>query len=322
MRVLIFPIILISGSPFKGPKNFKGEGRGFPVINVHFDYPPSSIDPRRVLALSSRQKEIVKMSSELSARMEEDMQELLQHVWLQGQISGYLNRLPSDLFSPVQRFFLSQLARSSFIENPQINIAIEDNRGDFAVGPEMSPSEGVDLIRAMSRSWMATRKLVIELLKINFRRMEMLHEFLKPRFEKTSKVVRKHPVALLQTNPVTGVDFPLVMVLRSRVLQGGREGAKALAGLIDLWNENQGIREAIRSSMVLGDCSMLLMMKKTPDYVKNLAGTLMTLISGIPVWSAVPDFASGSSAHVNIVVPRPSRTYRADKQLALTVGGD
>ena len=74
--------------------------------------------------------------------------------------------------------------------------------------------------------------------------------------------------------------------------------------------------------MVSLDCNALLMMKKTPDYVKNLAATLMSLISGLPVWSSVTDFTTGSNAHVNIVVPRPSRVYRSDKQIALATGGD
>jgi hypothetical protein len=74
--------------------------------------------------------------------------------------------------------------------------------------------------------------------------------------------------------------------------------------------------------MVLLDCRMLLMSPKTPDYVKNLAGTLITLASGIPIASSSPDFSTGSFGHVNIIVPRPSRVYGPDKQVALATGGD
>ena len=105
-------------------------------------------------------------------------------------------------------------------------------------------------------------------------------------------------------------------------MEGGRSAGKALAGLVDLWNEHQGARESIRKSMVLIDCRLLLMNRKTPDYVKNLAGTLITLASGAPVAVSAPDFNSGSFGHVNIIIPRPSRVYLPDKQIALATGGD
>jgi hypothetical protein len=100
-------------------------------------------------------------------------------------------------------------------------------------------------------------------------------------------------------------------------MEGGREGAKALATLIDLWNDNGGARDLIRRTMVLADCKLLMMSSKTPDYIKNLAGTLSTLITGIPSGSSVPDATSGSYGHVNVIVPRPSRVYLADKEIAL-----
>jgi hypothetical protein len=114
----------------------------------------------------------------------------------------------------------------------------------------------------------------------------------------------------------------MYMNVRSRVLQGGREGAKALAALIDLWNEKEGARGQLRATGVMADCRILLMDPRTPDYIKNLAGTLMTLMSGIPISAIVPDIMSGSYARVNIVIPRPKRVYLADKEIALSTGGD
>jgi hypothetical protein len=122
--------------------------------------------------------------------------------------------------------------------------------------------------------------------------------------------------------PKIGVDYPMYMSVRSRVLQGGREGAKALAALIDLWNEKEGARGQLRATGVMADCRILLMDPRTPDYIKNLAGTLMTLMSGIPISASVPDIMSGSYARVNIVIPRPKRVYLADKEIALSTGGD
>ena len=385
--------------PMDHPKNFGemsvGHGdeeedahgaEGFPVFHVRYNYPPSYFDARRVLALGQRQAEIIGGSSRLARTIGKDSVKLFQHIYRQQQITNYLLNLPSDLFNPIQKEILriaadtislvSLLQKKDRNTYPQVNIAVEDNSADFAVGTDISPSQGVAFLGQMSRSWMKTRKLCIALLRVNLRRLELLYNFLLGRIQKTSKVIiqqvkenekakkkaqkeakkaQQSQSSLLQleddddeivmdkalldddddflpdqtNNTVTSfakveesVDFPLVMALRSRVMAGGRSGTKALAGLVNLWNEHKGSREIIRKSMVMMDCLILLKKKDTSDYTKNLAGTLMSLITGVPVYSNVPVFSTGSDAHVNIIVPRPSLAYKADKAIALATGGD
>ena len=124
-----------------------------------------------------------------------------------------------------------------------------------------------------------------------------------------------------RVGPIGSLDVATVAELRARVMQGGRSGAASLAGLIDLWDQQLGWRDLIRKSKVNVDCRLLLSMQKTPDYIKNLAGSLLTLMTGAPVSTSVSDPASGSYGHVNVIVPRPSRTYLPDKEIALSVGG-
>ena len=52
--------------------------------------------------------------------------------------------------------------------------------------------------------------------------------------------------------------------------------------------------------------------KSTPDYVRGLAGSLISKITNLPVISEISDAASGSYGHVNVVLPAPSRVYAGD----------
>ena len=337
----------------------------FPVIHVQFSFPPTMIDARRRLALADRQKEIIGSATAVSELMDDDVAVLMEHIEKQTKIIQYMLKLPSDPYSPLQSQLLNALAAqlpevpvmppsSSFLEeNPQVNIGIEDNVGGFKDGPEMSPRDGVERIGDIANAFLEDKSLLIALLKINFKKLEIVFDFLKHHY---SPIVRQ-PFSLLQagetgsTQPAAGalaatgnpgnatappapkqgsarqtskigVDYPLYMALRARVMEGGRNGAKALAALIDLWNERPGAREGIRKSMVAADCRLLMMSPKTPDYIKNLAGSLITLMSGLPVSASVPDSRSGSYGHVNIVVPRPRRVYLPDKEVAFSTGGD
>jgi len=309
---------------------------------------------------------------------------LVKHLLLQQRIINHLNNSPTDRMTPMQKRYVKKLADSiplsSFgqgfmgtrvqgvVKNPQINVVVEDNRAAFAVPSEMTPIEGTKFVMALSRSWMANRRLIIELLKVNFQRITLLYNFFSGRMRETADMVdmlkKEQPkssflesendlqdtamidigedfdytvkpvhkitkfvdthesTAFLDPEAMASVEFPIIMALRSRVLEGGRGAAKALSTLINLWNQQKGTRKSIKNSMVMVDCNALLMQSNTPDYLRNLAGSLMALISGLPAWSSITDQKSGSNAHVNIIVPRPSRVYRADKEIALGTGGD
>jgi hypothetical protein len=217
----------------------------------------------------------------------------------------------------------------------------------------MNPKQAIKFVVSMSEVWMSNRRLIIELLKSYMKRISIINEFLSPSIiaarvtsfietdgkkSQGSSTVSKPssgkrvadensqtPPSVKKSPEANGHDIPtdmaLMMALRGRVMQGGRPGAAAIAGLIDLWNEQFGFRQLIRDSHVLADCKLLMSIPKTPDYIKNLAGTLITLVSGIPVATSSADLKSGSFGHVNVVIPRPSRTYLSDKQIAFAEGG-
>jgi hypothetical protein len=226
-------------------------------------------------------------------------------------------------------------------DQPQINISVEDNTLNVMSPDSMSPNNALRMMREIQNSISTNRGIVVLILEQNFKIFQLLLKWMR-----RNKSPKSGSLLQIGTTPTTigptippgwysenvtnnasvptsprvrpiGIDFPFFIALRSRVMEGGREGAKALATLIDLWNDNGGARDLIRRTMVLADCKLLMMSSKTPDYIKNLAGTLSTLITGIPSGSSVPDATSGSYGHVNVIVPRPSRVYLADKEIAL-----
>ena len=356
--------------PERDPMNPGAYEDTFPVINIRYNYPPTSIDARRRQALMIRQGEILNTSNRLSQIVMKDVTVLIRHIEFQHQIAGYLMQLPKSLKNKGQLFYLDKLAEgipevpaSSFMEDePQVNIGIEDNTGEFVEGPEMTTNEAIRMLQKMAKEEFEDRAILVNILRLRFKCLELMFQALiGPMRSAASDIgklrrrgimsfvqlaaggqsnaatsqVKPMPVLTTLNNPnnVTHIpptepyrapvdpNFSLIMALRARVMEGGREGAKALAGLIDIWNDQLGVRDSIRKSMVVVDCKLLMSMQKTPDYVKNLAGTLLTLITGIPAGSSVAEFKTGGFGHVNIVIPRPSRVYEADKEAALVSDG-
>ena len=343
----------IDGSPGHGVSTF-------PVVNIRFAYPPTSVDVRRTKSLALSQAFLIDQATKLSAIIESDTDSLTKNINMQSMIVKALTNARSDKFTKNQKKWLKFYAQyfpevpaGSFLEqHPQINIGVEDNTAEFAQGPEMNPKQAIKFVVSMSEVWMSDRRLIIELLKSYMKRISIINEFLSPSIiaaratsfietddkksqgstvSKPSSEKRaadgnsQTPLSVKKSPDADGHDIPvdmaLMVALRGRVMQGGRPGAAAIAGLIDLWNEQFGFRQLIRDSHVLADCKLLMSLPKTPDYIKNLAGTLITLVSGIPVATSSADLKSGSYGHVNVVIPRPSRTYLADKQIAFAEGG-
>jgi hypothetical protein len=108
--------------------------------------------------------------------------------------------------------------------------------------------------------------------------------------------------------------------LMARVGAGGRKARMALARLIDLTSQPNA-KIMMVSSGLLWNCKKLMSAAETPDDTKALAGSLITLMEDVPVTSTATDEKSGSYGHVNIVVPRPSRVYRADREILELEGG-
>ena len=61
-----------------------------------------------------------------------------------------------------------------------------------------------------------------------------------------------------------------------------------------------------------GAASELLRRHGTSESNRALAGSLLTLLSGMPVAAEVSNERTGADGHVEIVLPRPSRIYGPD----------
>merc|ERR1711972_210209 len=92
-----------------------------------------------------------------------------------------------------------------------------------------------------------------------------------------------------------------------RVDAGGRKARAALIRLISLSAKQPSAK----------------LMKSATSSVElqRLAGSVLTLISGMPVTSELSDDKSGSDGVVNIVMPRPSRVYAPDKAMIELASG-
>ena len=66
----------------------------------------------------------------------------------------------------------------------------------------------------------------------------------------------------------------------------------------------------------------LMSSEASSSALRGLAGSLITLLTDQPVTSTVADEATGSFGDVEIVLPRPSRVYAADKALMELSSGE
>lgn len=112
----------------------------------------------------------------------------------------------------------------------------------------------------------------------------------------------------------TGYLRRTVADLVSRVDVGGRSARKALVRLIALAFEPNA-KTVMMGAGVLGSAARLMKSAASTDEVQGLAGSLITLLTGMPVVSEISDDKTGASGRVNVVLPRPSRVYGPDMTL-------
>ena len=79
------------------------------------------------------------------------------------------------------------------------------------------------------------------------------------------------------------------------------------------------MRSAMVDAGAVSSAETLLKRPDTSDLNVRLAGSLLTLLTGMPVAAEVADEQSGSHGHVDIVLPRPSRVYQADDAILTAV---
>ena len=96
-----------------------------------------------------------------------------------------------------------------------------------------------------------------------------------------------------------------------RVKAGGRMATKALVRLVSLTSDPDA-RSVMISAGAVAAAETLMKRPDTSDRNTGLAGSLVTMLSGMPVAVEVSDVA-GANGHVDIVIPRPSRVYQPDE---------
>jgi len=111
-----------------------------------------------------------------------------------------------------------------------------------------------------------------------------------------------------------------VSELVPRVEAGGHTAKKALANAIAMMSEPSA-KTSMKASGLEAAAAKLMSRPSTSADTAALAGSLITLLSDMPVTSEVAEEKTGSYGHVNVVVPRPSRVYGADKALMELASG-
>ncbi|KAK2195784.1 hypothetical protein BdWA1_002378 [Babesia duncani] len=115
----------------------------------------------------------------------------------------------------------------------------------------------------------------------------------------------------------TGIE---ILSLNYRILSGGRTAYDALATLNTIAADptNRDLVKMLGSTAVL---YLVLMREGTPDETKQLAGSVMTEISSLPVVSNISDVSTGGFGRTNVIIPRPSRMNRSDYDIAKLLAG-
>ena len=102
-----------------------------------------------------------------------------------------------------------------------------------------------------------------------------------------------------------------VSKLVPRVKAGGWMATKALTRLVSLTTDPNA-KAVMIDAGVESAAETLMKRPDTSDRNIGLAGSLLTMLSGMPVAVGVSDEA-GASGHVDVVIPRPSRVYHSDE---------
>jgi len=89
---------------------------------------------------------------------------------------------------------------------------------------------------------------------------------------------------------------------------GGHTAKQALRELSALAADPAG-RSLIVTAGAVRAAETLLKRPSTSSALRGVAGSFLTLLSGMPVASSVADERTGGGASVDIVMPRPSRVY-------------
>lgn len=105
-----------------------------------------------------------------------------------------------------------------------------------------------------------------------------------------------------------------------RIHSGGEKAKNALARLISLATQPNA-KTVMRVKGVEAAAAKLMKSPITSDEVQRLAGSIITLITGLPVTSEISGDKTGSYGRINVVLPRPSRIYAPDQAIMELAAG-
>ncbi|CRG96201.1 conserved Plasmodium protein, unknown function [Plasmodium gallinaceum] len=102
--------------------------------------------------------------------------------------------------------------------------------------------------------------------------------------------------------------------LTARTLAGGRLAIRALSRLKTLASavENRQLMKTLGTPMAT---LILLQRETTSDRNRWLSGSILTLLTDLPVVSDLADIKTGSYGHINVIMPRQSRVRNADRNI-------
>ena len=98
----------------------------------------------------------------------------------------------------------------------------------------------------------------------------------------------------------------------ARLRAGGHQASLASRRLLSVAAEPSAL-QLMKTLGVEAAAARLMKSPASDERLQRLAGSIVTLLSGMPVTAQLSDESSGSYGQVHIVVPRPSRVYRPDQ---------
>ena len=122
------------------------------------------------------------------------------------------------------------------------------------------------------------------------------------------------PLSDIQREGASGSSMKdIVGYYASEINAGGLSARRGLTGLLAVGALPNG-RAALNLArpLLIRSAAQLAKKESTSDDTRELAGSLITLISGLPFSVQSSDVATGSYGHTTIVLPAPSRVYGPD----------
>ena len=162
---------------------------------------------------------------------------------------------------------------------------------------------------ALGSEFAALRSEASSLASAAARQQVRAQQFLGKLAPSPDRSLRSGTSFLADVHQVRGAE---VAALVAEVDVGGHTAKQALRELSAL-STDPAARSLIVTAGAVRAAETLLKRPSTSSALRGVAGSFLTLLSGMPVASSVADERTGGGASVDIVMPRPSRVYGPDR---------